>query len=92
MLDMDQRSNQASAKSVSRAASRKSDWRISVIHPMKMWRLHNKISLEKMSMETGMSASSLSRIERYKQTPLIGAAQKIIAFSKNALKPEDFFS
>ena len=89
---MDQRSNQASAKSVSRAVNRKSDWRIRAEHPMKLWRTHYGISLEKMAMETGISSSSLSRIERYKQTPLIGAAQKIIKFSKNALKPEDFFS
>lgn len=89
---MDQRGNQASAKPVGGKNGRQSDWRIRVDHPMKLWRTHHRISLEKMAMETGISASSLSRIERYKQTPLIGAAQKIIAFSKNALKPEDFFS
>ena len=48
--------------------------------------------LSRSAIETGISASSLSRIERYKQTPLIGAAQKIIKFSKNALRPEDFFA
>lgn len=90
---MEQRANQASAKFVGGAASRKSDWRITKReHPMKQWRTHFRISLEKMAFETGISASSLSRIERYKQTPLIGAAQKIIKFSKNALKPEDFFA
>lgn len=88
---MEQRGNQASAKSVSGKADGKSDWRIREEHPMKLWRTHHRISLEKMAFETGISASSLSRIERYKQTPLIGAAQKIIKFSKNALKPEDFF-
>ena len=89
---MDQRGHQTSAKSIGKKASRQSDWRIRVEHPMKLWRTHAGISLEKMAMETGISASSLSRIERYKQTPLIGAAQKIIKFSKNALKPEDFFA
>lgn len=89
---MDQRGNQASAKSVGGKGGRQSDWRIRSEHPMKLWRTHFGISLEKMAMETGISSSSLSRIERYKQTPLIGAAQKIIAFSKNALKPEDFFN
>ena len=89
---MDQRGHQASAKSFGGKGNRQSDWRIKVEHPMKLWRTHHGISLEKMAMETGISSSSLSRIERYKQTPLIGAAQKIIKFSKNALKPEDFFS
>ena len=90
---MEQRADQASAKSYSRTGGSKSDWRITQRqHPMKQWRTHFRISLEKIAIETGISASSLSRIERYKQTPLIGAAQKIIKFSKNALKPEDFFA
>jgi len=90
---MEQRGHQASAKPVSRTANGKPDWRVGKKqHPMKTWRIFRNISLEKMAMETGISASSLSRIERYKQTPLIGAAQKIIKFSKNALRPEDFFS
>ena len=89
---MEERGHQASAKSVSRTAKIKPDWREGKKqHPMKTWRLFKKISLEKMAFETGISASSLSRIERFKQTPLIGAAQKIIKFSKNELVPEDFF-
>ena len=60
-------------------------------HPMKIWRISAKISLDNLSFITGISASSLSRIERGKQTPLIGAAQKIIVASQGRLKPEDFF-
>ena len=88
---MDQRGHQAAAKSFGGKANRKADWRVRVEHPMKLWRTHHGISRDKMAFETGISASSLSRIERYKQTPLIGAAQKISKFSENALKPEDFF-
>lgn len=61
-------------------------------HPMKIWRQAHQITLDDISFLTGLSAASLSRIERYKQTPLISAAQKIISISHGCLKPEDFFS
>lgn len=88
---MAKRANKAATKSVSGAANGQPDWRIGEGHPLKKWRKWRKISLEKLAMETEISASSLSRIENYKQTPLIGAAQKIIKYSRNLLKPEDFF-
>lgn len=88
---MVQRANTASSEPVSGKVVGQSDWRIGTGHPLKKWRKWRKISLEKLAMETEISASSLSRIENYKQTPLIGAAQKIIKYSRNALKPEDFF-
>ena len=88
---MVQRANTASGKPVSGEAVGQPDWRIGTGHPLKKWRKWRKISLEKLAMETEISASSLSRIENYKQTPLIGAAQKIIKYSRNLLKPEDFF-
>ena len=88
---MAKRANKAATKPVSRAVGGQSDWRIGKGHPLKKWRKWRNISLEKLAMETEISASSLSRIENYKQTPLIGAAQKIIKYSRSALKPEDFF-
>jgi hypothetical protein len=60
-------------------------------HPMKVWRMAYGINLDDISFVTGISVASLSRIERYKQTPLIGAAQKIIAASGGRLVPDDFF-
>jgi transcriptional regulator with XRE-family HTH domain len=61
------------------------------IHPMRVWRKKNNITLDDLSFLTGFSMASLSRIERYKQYPLIAGAKKIIASSKGYLKPEDFF-
>jgi len=61
-------------------------------HPMKVWRLAYRITLDDISFLTGISVASLSRIERYKQTPLIGAAQKIIGISHGNLTPADFFN
>jgi len=59
---------------------------------MKQWRLAFQITLDDISFLTGLSVASLSRIERYKQTPLIGAAQKIIKISNGSLTPADFFN
>lgn len=64
---------------------------IANIHPMRIWRKETNMTLDDLSFLTGFSMASLSRIERYKQYPLISAAQKIIAISKGSLKPEDFF-
>ena len=58
---------------------------------MKQWRMAFRITLDDISFLTGLSVASLSRIERYKQTPLIGAAQKIINISNGSLTPSDFF-
>jgi len=58
---------------------------------MKQWRKHCNVTLDDLSFLTGISTSSLSRIENYKQTPLIGAAKKIIDASKGSLEPLDFF-
>jgi len=60
-------------------------------HPMKAFRKKHFITLDDLSFQTGISMASLSRIERYKQYPLISAAKKIIEASKGYLKPEDFF-
>lgn len=88
---MAKRRHKASAKPVRREAGGQSDWRSGEGHPMKLWRLHYEITLEELEEWTEISKSSLSRIERYKQTPLIGAAQKIISVSENELTPADFF-
>lgn len=69
------------------------DWRkTGTGHPMKVWRLAHEITLDDISFLTGLSVASLSRIERYKQFPLISAAQKIINISHGCLRPEDFFT
>jgi len=69
------------------------DWRKSGSgHPMRVWRQTYRITLDDISFLTGISVASLSRIERYKQTPLIGAAQKIIGISHGNLTPADFFN
>jgi len=60
-------------------------------HPMRMFRKEHFVTLDDLSFQTGISMASLSRIERYKQYPLISAAKKIIAASGGYLKPEDFF-
>mgnify|MGYP006266853391 CR=1 FL=1 len=83
--------NKAPAKSKRGAEQNVGNWRDGDGHPLKLWRQANNVTLEKIADETGLSRSSLSRIERYLQTPLIGAAQKIIAATHNELKPEDFF-
>ena len=88
---MDKRTGKASAEPVSGPDADIATWRRGEGHPMKLWRQHHKVTLEKIEDLTGISRSSLSRIERYKQTPLIGAAQKIIVASQNALTPADFF-
>ena len=88
---MGQSENQDTAESVGQPIRDEPNWRKGLEHPMKRWRKHFNITLDSLSFATGLSPSSLSRIERYKQTPLIGAAQKIIAASQNALRPDDFF-
>jgi DNA-binding XRE family transcriptional regulator len=89
---MGQSENQASAESIGQPIGDKPNWRDGVNeHPMKRWRKHFNVTLDDLSFSTGLSVASLSRIERYKQTPLIGAAQKIIVASQNALRPDDFF-
>jgi len=61
-------------------------------HPMRVWRRAFQITLDDISFLTGISIASLSRIERFKQTPLISAAQKIISVSHGQLSPADFFN
>jgi hypothetical protein len=67
------------------------DWRSGDGHPLKLWRQANGVKLDWLSVITGISSSSLSRIERYKQTPLVNAAKKIIAATNHELTPADFF-
>lgn len=61
------------------------------IHPLKIYRKKHFVTLDHLSFLTGLSMASLSRIERYKQYPLISAAKKIIEATGGYLKPEDFF-
>jgi DNA-binding XRE family transcriptional regulator len=60
-------------------------------HPLRAFRKEHFVTLDDLSFLTGISMASLSRIERYKQYPLISAAQKIIKATGGYLKPEDFF-
>jgi DNA-binding XRE family transcriptional regulator len=92
MLDMDKQSNQASGKPKRGSIVSRSDWwSESGVHPMKQWRKHCNVTLDDLSFLTGISTSSLSRIENFKQTPLISAAKKIIEASRGSLEPSDFF-
>jgi hypothetical protein len=85
--------NQVAAESNGKPPINFADWRgTDTGHPMKVWRKAYQITLDDISFLTGISVASLSRIERYKQTPLIGAAQKIINISHGNLNPSDFFN
>ena len=85
--------NQVTAESHGQSPVHNANWRINNSgHPMRAWRNAYQITLDDISFLTGISVASLSRIERYKQTPLIGAAQKIIGISHGNLTPLDFFN
>jgi DNA-binding XRE family transcriptional regulator len=86
MLDMGKPPNSTATKPDS-----ESDEDIGHIHPLRAYRKEHFVSLDALSFLTGISMASLSRIERYKQFPLISAAKKIIKATGNHLKPEDFF-
>jgi len=79
------------ASSYSKKRNRESDDDVGHMHPMRTYRKEHFVTLDDLSFQTGISMASLSRIERYKQYPLISAAKKIIATSGGYLKPEDFF-
>ena len=79
------------ASSYSKKRNRESNDDVGHIHPMRAYRKEHFVTLDDLSFQTGISMASLSRIERYKQYPLISAAKKIIAASGGYLKPEDFF-
>lgn len=88
---MEQQRNSVTAKSVGSEGESVRDWNSKSGHPLRDWRKANHFSLETLAAELNISPSSLSRIERNKQSPLIGTAKKIIEISKGYLKPEDFF-
>jgi len=92
MLDMGKSQDQGAIEPHGKSAFQFTDWRNSGSdHPMRLWRQAYQITLDDISFLTGLSVASLSRIERYKQTPLISAAQKIINISNGSLTPSDFF-
>jgi len=93
MLDMGKSASAIATQPHGESAIPFVDWRGKGSgHPMKQWRSAFQITLDDISFLTGLSVASLSRIERYKQTPLIGAAQKIINISNGSLTPADFFN
>jgi transcriptional regulator with XRE-family HTH domain len=60
-------------------------------HPLRKYRRDTGISLEDLAKETNVHKSSISRIERGKQSPSIALMRRLIEASKGALSPNDFF-
>ena len=86
MLDMGKPTNSDTSQS-----NGGENFNLGYIHPLRAFRKEHFVTLDDLSFLTGISMASLSRIERYKQYPLISAAQKIIKATGGYLKPEDFF-
>jgi transcriptional regulator with XRE-family HTH domain len=59
-------------------------------HPLRIWRKKNKVSLEELGFRVGMSAASISRIERRKQFPLLSAVTKFMKATNQEIGPVDF--
>jgi len=60
-------------------------------HPLRLWRLKHKILLVDLAKESGISVSSICRIERGKQRPSFEAMRSLIKATNGAIGSEAFF-